>query len=236
MKQIVFSCILGAASVSLFATSIPQHASVRGGGGGSGKCTIEVEVENSATVEITGSEAILNSRRDGANWKRFECNQVLPRHPRNFRFHGVDGRGRQELAQPPEGNGGTAVVRIEDNGSGREGYTFDIEWDGGDDRGAYSYDRDRGAYPSDRRYSDGDAAYPAERSVDMCKAYVSDEARGRYGLREVNFDRVGFDQNQRRRDWITGTFRSDRGDDYHFTCSIDLDNGRVRSADIQRSR
>jgi hypothetical protein len=55
----------------------------------------------------------------------------LPRNPGDFRFRGVDGRGRVELVRDPSSSGGTAVVRIEDSKGGREGYTFDLEWRGG---------------------------------------------------------------------------------------------------------
>jgi hypothetical protein len=57
------------------------------------------------------------------------CNQVLPPNPAEFRFHGIDGRGRQELIRDPS-RGGVAVIRIEDPKGGREGYTFDLEWRG----------------------------------------------------------------------------------------------------------
>lgn len=50
--------------------------------------------------------------------------------PDNFRFRGIDGRGRQELVRDPN-NGGAAVIRIDDPKGGSEGYTFDVEWRGG---------------------------------------------------------------------------------------------------------
>ncbi len=54
----------------------------------------------------------------------------MPTRPSDFRFTGVDGRGRVNLVQDPR-NGGVAVIRIEDPKGGREGYTFDLEWRGG---------------------------------------------------------------------------------------------------------
>jgi hypothetical protein len=54
----------------------------------------------------------------------------MPPNPIDFRFQGIDGRGRQQLVRDPR-NGGPAVVRIDDPKNGREGYTFDIEWRGG---------------------------------------------------------------------------------------------------------
>jgi hypothetical protein len=107
-----------------------RRADIRGGGG-NGKCTIEVEVDGSAEVEIRGDTARLRTLAGRpANWRRFVCNQPMPLNPVEFRFRGIDGRGLQQLVRDPR-NGGPAVVRIDDPKSGREGYTFDIEWRGG---------------------------------------------------------------------------------------------------------
>ena len=88
-------------------------------------------MDDQAEVEIHGDTATLKTRSgQRARWKRFECNQVMPLRPDDFRYRGVDGRGRQELVRDPR-NGGSAVVRIDDPKGGSEGYTFDIEWRGG---------------------------------------------------------------------------------------------------------
>jgi hypothetical protein len=71
-----------------------------------------------------------------AQWVRLQCNQPLPRYPNNFRFAGVDGRGRQYMLKDPASNNGVAVIRIEDNRGGMEGYTGDIFWNGGNNNGA----------------------------------------------------------------------------------------------------
>ena len=62
---------------------------------------------------------------------RLKCNQPLPLRPNNFRFKGIDGRGRQTLVRDPNSNNGIAVVQIVDNRGGMQGYTGDIIWDGG---------------------------------------------------------------------------------------------------------
>jgi len=108
-----------------------MRADIRGGGGDHGKCTIEVEVDGVAEVEIREQAGRLRTLSgQPANWRRFECNAPMPRNPAEFRFRGIDGRGRQELVSDP-GRNGVAVVRIEDSKGGREGYTFDLEWRGG---------------------------------------------------------------------------------------------------------
>ena len=111
--------------------SFERRATMRGGNPDQGKCTIEVVVDGAADVEVRGDSAVLrNLSGQPPQWRRFECTGPLPANPLNFRFSGVDGRGRQELIRDPR-NGGVAVVRIEDRDNGSEGYTFDLTWSGG---------------------------------------------------------------------------------------------------------
>ena len=107
------------------------RAQIRGGGGDRGKCTIEVNVDGVAEIEIQGDQGRMRTLSGAASiWRRMECTEPLPLNPLEFHFSGVDGRGKQTLLRDPASNRGTAVVRIEDPQSGREGYTFDIEWRG----------------------------------------------------------------------------------------------------------
>jgi len=150
----------------LNAQAFERRATYRSGGDPNrGKCTIEVVVDGAADVEIRGDNAVLrNLSGQQPQWRRFECNGPLPPNPVNFRFAGVDGRGRQTLIRDPR-NGGVAVVRIEDRDNGSEGYTFDIFWENGGgypppraqsppppppDRRYDRDDRDRDAYHDDR--------------------------------------------------------------------------------------
>jgi len=133
-----------------------RTADIRGGGG-DGKCTIEVNVDDVAEVEIDGRNAKIRTISGGRSTiRRFQCNQEMPRHPYDFRFQGVDGRGRQELVHSPE-NGRKAVVRIEDSKGGSEGYTFDIFWKGGEggSRNYGRYDQDYGRDYDNRNSSRG---------------------------------------------------------------------------------
>jgi hypothetical protein len=112
-----------------------------------------VNVDQVAIVEISGDQGrLITEQGQPSEWRRMVCTSPLPRNMADFRFSGVDGRGRQQLVSDPRNNRGVAVVRIEDPKSGREGYTFDIEWSGGDDRGYDRRDGDR--RDGDRR--DGD--------------------------------------------------------------------------------
>lgn len=145
-----------------------MRANITGGGGDGGKCTIEVNVDSVAIVEISGDQGrLITVSGQAAEWRRMQCTGPLPRNPSDFRFSGVDGRGRQTLVSDPRNNRGVAAVRIEDPQGGREGYTFDIEWRGGDAR------------PMDHR--DGDRRYdgrPEERFTTVTCS--SDDGRRRY--------------------------------------------------------
>lgn len=115
------------------------RANIRGGGGDSGKCTAEVVVDGVAEVAIRGEEGRIRTLAGApASWRRLDCNAPFPRNVGEFRFKGIDGRGRQDLIQDPRSNNGTAVVRIEDSKGGSEGYTFDIEWRGAASNGNWS--------------------------------------------------------------------------------------------------
>ncbi|MBL8241049.1 MAG: hypothetical protein JNM66_26745 [Bryobacterales bacterium] len=132
MKLFPAVLLTGVSAFSQWGGEQMRTANIRGGGG-DGKCTIEVEVDGVAEIEIRGSVARLRTRYgQPSTWRRFDCNQPMPARPYEFRFRGIDGRGRQDLVRDPNG-GGAAVVRIEDAKGGREGYTFDIMWRGGTD-------------------------------------------------------------------------------------------------------
>jgi len=116
---------------TMFAQKVDVFRAQIKGGGDRGKCTIEVNVDGVAEIEIRGDEGRMRTLSGAAStWRRMECTELLPLNPLEFHFSGVDGRGKQTLLRDPASNRGTVVVRIEDPQSGREGYTFDIEWRG----------------------------------------------------------------------------------------------------------
>ena len=218
---------------SVYGQSDSRRAAMRGVRADTGKCTIEVEVDGVAEIEIAGDRAELHTIAGApATWVRFECNDVLPRVPDNFKFSGIDGRGRQTLLRDPRGNRGVAVIRIEDTKGGREGYTFDVEWRG---YANSTTNKDFGRYDPDR-YDDRTRAGTA-RAIDNCTEAVRARANRDYGYRNIDMARVGFDDNPGRRDWVVGRFTYRRGrttDEFEFSCSVDLSNGRVRNVEIRR--
>ena len=163
-RSLLTIAAIAAIPVSLSAQISQRRAVMKGGGdSGRGKCTIEVVVDGAAEVEVRGDIATLrNLAGRPPQWRRFECNGVMPPNPVEFRFAGVDGRGRQELIRDPRSGGG-AIVRIEDPDSGSEAYTFDLFWGGNGypapqnhfpDQGERRYeregDRDQDFYHQDR--------------------------------------------------------------------------------------
>jgi hypothetical protein len=209
-----------------------MRASIRGGGGDEGKCTIEVVVDSAAEVEVRGDRANLrNLGGQAPQWRRFECNRPMPDRMADFRFKGIDGRGRQELVRDPR-DGGTAVVRIEDPQGGREGYTFDLIWHEG---GGFPPESRGDRFP-DRRPG---RRFTVEQAVGVCRDAVREEADRRFGVRDVDFRRTDLDDNPGRRDWVIGSFEARRGRDrdmFQFACSVDFDSGRVRSVQVDPVR
>jgi hypothetical protein len=153
-----------AVSAALAAVASAQNqrqATIVGGGSPDrGKCTIEVVVDDVAQVEIRGTTATLRTiSGQPAQWRRFECSGAMPASPANFRFSGVDGRGRQELTRDPR-NGGVAVVQIEDKDAGAEGYTFDINWDGREPNPVGYPNTGRAPAGGQPNYPDPNRSYP----------------------------------------------------------------------------
>jgi hypothetical protein len=213
--------------VPICAQTAERRATLTGGGGNdAGKCTIEVYVDGSADVEIRGDHGLLRTLSgQPAQWRRFECSGPMPANPGEFRFSGVDGRGRQELVQDPGRGRGSAIVRIQDSSGGAEGYTFDLVWH----RAGLDFNpsgrpldgRDRGGSPND--------------AARACQQAVRERANQQYGFRDIDFRGVNTDDNPGRHDRIMGSFDVRRGNypvTYRFSCSVDSANGRVQGVEI----
>ena len=224
-----------AAAAALAVPGIAQIAERRanftgGAGNDTGKCTIEVYVDGSAEVEIRGDRGILRTLSgQPAQWRRFVCSGPLPANPGDFRFVGIDGRGRQDLLQNPRSGRGAAVVRIQDSEGGAEGYTFDLIWrEGGGapgPTGQATAARGYGMSPND--------------SLRACQDAVRQSADRQYGLRDINFRSVNAGDHPGSNDSIQGSFdvrRDNYSQPYRFSCAINLENGMVRRVDISRGQ
>jgi len=182
---------------SLCAQPFDRRADIRGGGSpGQGKCTIEVVVDGVAEIEIRGDDAILrNLGGQPPQWRRFECTSPIPANPGDFRFQGVDGRGRQQLVRDPR-SGGSVVVRIEDPQGGADKYKFDLMWSGAVP-GRPDRDRD------------------FDRGRDQDRDRVQDRARDQDRDRDLDAYHRDRDDFYRRDDWHQRLFQRVREDVDH---------------------
>jgi hypothetical protein len=248
MKRSIVVVVAVAALALSAAAQNQRRAAINGNGSNqSGKCTIEVVVDGVAEVVIRGDTGELrNVSGQPPQWRRFECTGPLPNNPADFRFSGVDGRGRQELVGDPR-RGGAAVVRIEDREGGQEGYTFDLTW--GQGNGYLNDPRNAGNMrnnePPNMRDNQGqfrwggrqvDRDYAVRQAIGVCQDAARQQATDRYRPSRVEFRNMRLDDNPGRNDWILGMIdvyqRGDRPEHYEFSCSVNFDTGRVRSVDI----
>jgi hypothetical protein len=196
---------------------------MNGGSPDRGKCTVEVVVDGAAEVDVRGDRAVLrNLSGRQAEWRRFECTGPMPSNPADFRFAGVDGRGRQQLMRDPR-NGGSAVVRIEDPQGGSEGYTFDLFWGGG-----YSGGPGGPVGPGNPGRPGG--RWGRDEAIRGCQDAVRQEASQRFRGR-IEFLDGRIDDNPGRNDWVVGRLSTREGQ-MQYSCSVDFQTGRVRSASI----
>jgi hypothetical protein len=230
--------LVGIAAIAMpaLAASVSRRATMVGGGGDRGKCTIEVEVDGTAEVEIVGDQGRLHTLSGQPSyWRRFQCNSLMPRNPVDFRFRGIDGRGQVNLVADPRRNG-AAVVRIDDPKGGREGYTFDLEWTGGSygDRG---FGRN-GRYDDYRRNDSIGNGWNLSRSeaVRACRDAITDRIN-QDGYSRVNILSADVDNNPGSNDSVIGraTARGRSGSvEFDFGCTINLSTGRVRNVQLNR--
>lgn len=74
---------------------------------------------------------------------------------------------------------------------------------------------------------------PADEAIRVCQESVTQQAEERLHTRQLSFQRVSIDDNPGRNDWVIGSFavrRFNRDELYRFSCSVDFESGRVRSA------
>lgn len=112
-------------------------------------------------------------------------------------------------------------------------FSCSVNFDTGQVRSAQidPIDRDRS------RPGTGDADRSASRvAMDSCQRAVEDRVR-RDGYQHVDFLSIHVDDRPGRNDWIVGTVRADvrmRSDSFGFSCSVNLQDGDVRSVDVRR--
>ena len=223
-----------------------RRATIDGSGGTSGKCTIEVVVDASAEVDIYGDSGRLRTvAGQRATWTRMACTDALPAAMSDFRFTGIDGRGKVTLAQDPRQNNGMAVVRIDDTQRGSQGYTFSIEWSGASAAARTGGFQNQDLTPNGTRQNagrygqGGGGGFSTQAAVDLCRAEVRTRGERDYGLRNIDITAADAETNSGRRERVVGTFnhRSSRGRNnaYRFNCSVDYNSRQVRTLEILRA-
>lgn len=202
-----------------------QRARMIGGGSrDGGRCLAEVVVDGVAELHVSGDTANLRNL-SGAEpqWRRFECTSPMPQNA-DVRVN-INGRGQAQLIASPR-NGGPAVVRIEDTKGGAEVYQMEFQWTGG-----YGYS---GGVQNPGRW--GNSRISPDQAIENCRQAVRQQARERFGTDDVNFRQINVDDQQGNRDLVIGTVGIRRGarneDSYPFSCTMNLNNGRVRQASI----
>lgn len=243
-KTLLALLTLGTLIGSLSAQTSERRADLVGEPDASrGKCTVEVVVDGTAEIQIRGTQGTLRDLQgQPPQWRRFQCTGPLPSNPGYFRLEGVDGRGRQELVQDPR-NSGVAVVRITDPDRGAEAYTFDLIWDNQFPyRTGRAFGRRRDSDDAQFRGGPGIGGFPggrftADEAVRVCEDSIRQEATERFGNASFIFRETRLDNNPGRNDWVVGTIVITRpwyrrNEVYRFSCSVDFDTGRVRTAHI----
>ncbi|MBN8729693.1 MAG: hypothetical protein J0L64_04070 [Acidobacteria bacterium] len=262
MKPTFAIFILAAVALPAFAQrGEPFRATVRGSGD-SGKCTIEVRVDDVAEVEVRGDTGYLRTLQgQTASWVRFVCNAPFPADMQEFKFKGIDGRGRVELRRDPRDNRGAAVVYIVDTKGGSEGYTFDLEWKGGylsgtrPRGGVTRRDDNSGNRNNDNRTSGNSGGFFGQsgggrsgggffgdsntnstaNSVRACQEEIASRLR-RDNYSDFDFGSASLSDRAGKRDWMAGEGRARRsGSTYTFdyACRMDLDRAQVREVDYR---
>jgi hypothetical protein len=191
-----------------------------GWNGDGGRCFAEVVVDGAAELQIQGDSANLRNLSGGEpQWRRFDCTSPMPGNA-DVRVN-INGRGRAQLIASPR-NGGPAVVRIEDSKGGATVYQLEFQWAGG--------------YGSWGGNTQARGSWGPSQAIENCRQAIRQEARSRLGSNNVQFRQIDVDNNPGRQDWVVGTLSVRRGrneDLYPFSCSLNLNNGRVRQAQIE---
>ena len=143
------------------------------------------------------------------------------------------------------------MVRIEDEDGGAEAYTFDVYWGAGGSRnpplGSYRPDYQDRNYPDSRyrpdyrdteyyrRYGRG---FRTDEAIRVCQDAIHQQASRRFRRADIRFHRTAIDDNPGRRDWVVGSIDVYRPagftDRFQFACSVNFDNGRVLSAQLDQ--
>ena len=171
--------------------------------------------------------------------------QALIRDPRNGgtaivqiedRDGGVEGYGFEISWDSRGPNGGPSNVAPPNNPDRDQLYRDSAPGNRQDDRDRYrSEDQYRPNYRDSEYYRRYGHGFGVEEAIRVCQQEVVTQARRRFRANDIHFGRTAIDDNPGRNDWVTGTLDIHRGprlERFGFSCSVNFDNGRVRSAEL----
>ena len=72
-------------------------------------------------------------------------------------------------------------------------------------------------------------------AIRICQQEVSRQAEQRFHANDIHFLQTRIDDNPGREDWVIGrvdVHRGPREEVYGFSCSVNFDNGRVRTVQL----
>ncbi len=226
--------LLALLTLPLSANTESIRATIGGGGGESGRCSVQVTVDGSAEVEISGDMGSLRTTGGApAAWRSFHCTSPIPVNPQNFGIGRLAGRGSIRLTQDPRRTGGRVVIRIDDPQRGAGAYSFELQWNG------------RGAgwpppppFPSKPGWSGAPGGSHGAKAVDNCKDAVANRLH-REGYRHIGFEHATPSSGYGTGGVVTGGVNGSRGYDlrrFSFSCSVEFGSGRVRTVDVRERR
>jgi hypothetical protein len=171
----------------------------------------------------------------------------MPLNPTYFNFRGISGRGQQQLTHNPSTDG-NAIIRINDPSGGNSTYAFEVEWQGRNenvDPFGSSGSAERSGEPSifgpdntakGKGKGKGRTMTSAE-GIEACQQEIARLASQRFGSNTPYFRRVVVNNNRGGQDRVRGTIDVNAGNNqaqrYRFSCDVNLNNGRIRSANIE---
>jgi hypothetical protein len=236
-KQLCMVALLAGLIQPLHAEPAMRRATIILEGGRIAKCTVDLIVDGSAQLEIYGDTGELTTLPGQQSvWRSFQCSAPLPYDPSDFRFNRIGGKGQVRLLRDPRSNKGRAVIRIDDPSSGRERYTFDLQWYGTEGGGRQPFPAGAPGPPgAPYGRGPGPIESPMARAVRNCQDSVSTRIN-QSGYPHVTFGDTIPDGGRGRHDWLIGFVTASRRFEtkqFSFSCSVDFNSGWVRSVDIR---
>jgi hypothetical protein len=227
-KWFLSAALLGLLAQPLSANSESMRATIGGGRGENGRCSVQVTVDGSAEVEISGDMGSLRTIGGApAAWRSFHCTSPIPVNPQNFGIGRLSGRGSIRAVQDPRRTGGRAVIRIDDPRHGAGAYSFDLQWN----------ERAVGwppPLPPKPGRGGGPGGLYGRRAIENCKDAVADRLN-RDGHRHINFERADPSSGYGTGDVVTGAVSGNWGYNlrrFSFSCSVEFGSGKVRTVDV----